>query len=182
MLTHPSTLSDTELVARCLEGDARAWEVLVRRYRRLVWAVALGQGLSEADGEDVFQSTWLRVHEALGSLRSVEGLAGWIAAVARSQCGRLTRRRDLERRTAPLLEERARMAEAPAGEAEAFQSVGAAVDRLAARCRDLLRMLYWERASYAAVTRRLRVPQGSIGPTRARCLEKLRSLMEEDRP
>ena len=178
MLTSPSELPDQVVVARCLEGDARAWEVLVRRYRRLVWAVALGQGLSEADAEDAFQSTWLRVHGSLGNLRSVESLAGWIAAVARSQCGRIRRRRDLDRRIAPVLEEKARRAGGTAADAEAFQGLAAGLDRLAARCRDLLRMLYWEQEPYAAVTRRLGVPHGSIGPTRARCLAKLRSILE----
>lgn len=180
---HPSDRSDAALVASCLEGDGRAWEILVRRYRRLVWSIALTRGLSEDEAEDAFQETWIRVHEALGTLRSVESLTGWIASVARSQVSRAHRGRKRDRRAAEELEGRARIAAAgdSAEEAEAFQEVSAAVDRLAGRCRDLLRMLYGEEASYDLVVERLGMARGSIGPTRARCLEKLRGLVEEGR-
>jgi len=183
MEIHPSDRSDAALVALCRAGDGRAWEVLVRRYRRLVWSIALTRGLTEDEAEDAFQETWVRVHGALGGLRSVESLTGWIASVARSQVSRVHRGRKRDRRAAEEMEGRARLAAAgeSADEAEAFQEVSAAVDRLAGRCRDLLRMLYGEEASYDAVVKKLGMARGSIGPTRARCLGKLKELVEEGR-
>ena len=183
MNLHPSDRSDAELVSLCIEGDGRAWEVLVRRYRRLVWSIALTRGLKEDEAEDAFQETWIRVHGALGTLRQVESLTGWIASVARSQVSRVHRGRKRDRKAAEEMEGRARIAAAgdSADEAERFQEVSAAVDRMAGRCRDLLRMLYGEEASYDAVMKRMRMARGSIGPTRARCLEKLKGLVEEGR-
>lgn len=182
MLTSPSELSDADLVARCLEEDARAWEVLVRRYRRLVWSIALGRGLQEDDAGEAFQRTWVTVHRSLGSLRSVDRLTSWIAAVARSQASRVLRSKSLDRRVAKELEERARAAGDSADAAEEFQDVAGALDRLGGKCRDLLKLLYWEDASYDDVTRATGMAAGSVGPTRARCLAKLRALMEGDAP
>ena len=69
MVLHPSDRSDAELVALCIEGDGRAWEVLVRRYRRLVWSIALTRGLREDEAEDAFQETWLRATDAIHPVR-----------------------------------------------------------------------------------------------------------------
>lgn len=179
MLTSPSDRTDAELVERCLAQDDRAWEVLVRRYRRLVWSVALSRGLREDDAEEVLQATLVQVHRSLDTLRTVDSLAGWIAAVARSRASRILRGRARDRRAEAALEERARAATGEsAEEAERFQAVSAAVDRLSKRCRELLRRLYWEDASYASVARETGMAPGSVGPTRARCLGKLRELLE----
>lgn len=178
MLVSPSDLPDDQLVARCLEEDGRAWEVLVRRYRRLVWSIALSRGLQEDDAAEAFQRTWVTVHRSLRSLRSIDRLTSWIAAVARSQASRVLRSKSLDRRVARELEERARAAGEGTEEAEDFQHVSAALDRLTAKCRDLLRRLYWEEDSYDSVVRATGMAPGSVGPTRARCLAKMREILE----
>ncbi len=147
----------------------------MKRYSSLVHAVVGRAGLKAADAEDAFQSTWIQVWESLGGLRAADRLAGWIAAVARSRVSRTRRGRKVA-----SLESVAEDALATGGAAaaESFQEVRDAVARAGDRCRRLLRLLYWEEVDYAEISRRTGLAVGSIGPTRARCLRRLRDAME----
>jgi RNA polymerase sigma factor (sigma-70 family) len=176
----------SDLVRGAAGGDQGAWNQLVDRYSRLVWAVARGHRLAYADSADVFQTTWLRLVEHLGRLRDPEQLAGWLSTTARHESLRVLR---LGRRELPnddIADGReANGAGDPGPEtallaSEERASVAAAYIRLSERCQALLRLVVAEPGlSYADVASALGIPVGSIGPTRGRCLEQLRRLLDE---
>lgn len=175
---------DHRLVARCLAGDAEAWEALIRRYRRLVYSVPIAFRLSADDADDVFQRVSLKLLENLSRLRRTRGLAAWLMTTTRRECVALSRKRS---RWQSLSEERGEEpAENPEDLAdrlariEAEHALALALERIEPRCRELLTALYIEEPSpsYQELAARLRRPIGSLGPTRARCLRKLRALFE----
>lgn len=166
-----------ELIERAARGDEAAWREIVERYQRLVLATIRGFRLSREDAEDAFQETFLRFHRHLPSLRNPDGVARWLVQTTRRLCldhvGRLQ-----SRPTTPLAEELPDDAPAEDERFEALeraQAVREALARLSPRCRDLLQLLYLEPEprSYREIADRLGMPPGSIGPTRARCLETL---------
>jgi len=177
----PNDPSVTDLVRRASEGDQRAWEVLVDRYAGLVWSVTRAYRLGPSDAADVHQVTWLRLVEHLGRLREPQALPGWIATTARRECITVLRRSgrqipvDIEL-DAPA----ARDVDAPPLDArlvadERADALRAAFDTLPPSCQVLLRLLMADPPpSYQQVSATLDMPIGSIGPTRARCLERLR--------
>jgi RNA polymerase sigma factor (sigma-70 family) len=178
--------STSDLVRDAAGGDQQAWNQLVERYSRLVWAVARGHRLAYADSADVFQTTWLRLVEHLGRLRDPEQLAGWLSTTARHESLRVLR---LGRRERP--DEDVAAGPEPNGHGdpgpestllanEERASVAAAYARLSERCQALLRLVVADPGlSYADVAKALGIPVGSIGPTRGRCLEQLRRLLAE---
>jgi RNA polymerase sigma factor (sigma-70 family) len=184
-------LDDRELIALCLEGEEAAWETIIRRYQRLVYSIPLKAGLGEEAAADVFQSVCVRLVEHLGTLKDRGKLASWLITTTTRECWRSSNRR---RREAPLGEGGDGGAppaglevadERPLPEHEHLQleqqeRVRRAVEALPDRCRALLELLYYneDRPSYEEISRRLDIPVPSIGPTRARCLDKLRKLME----
>jgi RNA polymerase sigma factor (sigma-70 family) len=176
------TADDEALVTRCLAGEARAWDALVSRHGALVWAVARRAGLTPDDEADVFQNTWHIAIEELPRLRRAGAFSSWIAGIARHQTMRVRRGYGIARRAMPhVAKDEAIEAhpDAPLSELEERQKVATAIERIGRRCRDLLRALYYEDDSpaYSDVASRLAMPIGSIGPTRARCLEKLEKEM-----
>jgi RNA polymerase sigma factor (sigma-70 family) len=174
-------LRDGELVARCLRGEARSWEELVRRYRRLVYAVPRRMRLRHEDAEEVLQDTFTTLLEKLAALRDHERLGAWLVVVAQRRALALLQRGARPREVAlpdshdagtdpgalPL-EELVRL--------ERQDAVQRALEQLPERCRALLAALYFEdpTPSYREIARRLGVREGSLGPTRQRCFEKLR--------
>ncbi len=183
MVEDPTT---SDLVRDAAGGDQGAWNQLVDRYSRLVWAVARGHRLAHADSADVFQTTWLRLVEHLGRLRDPEQLAGWLSTTARHESLRVLR---LGRRERPDDDitggGEANGTGDPGPETALLASeerawVAAAYTRLSERCQALLRLVVAEPGlSYADVARALGIPVGSIGPTRGRCLDQLRRLLDE---
>jgi len=178
--------TEAELVAACLAGEARAWEALLERYGRLIWSVALRLGASHAEAEEVFQRTWVVLVERLDTLKRPEGLAAWIASVARHQTWQLF---DEARRSGrvpawegepPGDDRAAEPAETLLLEIERLELLGEAVARLDGRCRALLELLFLTepRPAYREIAERCGIAVGSIGPIRARCLERLRKQME----
>ena len=173
-------MSVEELVAAAAKGDDSAWAELVERYSPLVWGVARAHRLSGADAADVAQTVWLRLVEHLHTLREPAAVPGWLATTARYESLRVIRRsgRELPSDTTPLDERTPSTEPDPAAVVERaaqVEEVAAALDRLPLRCRTLLRALAtWPDASYAEVSAALEMPVGSIGPTRGRCLDRLR--------
>ncbi|MBI5709816.1 MAG: sigma-70 family RNA polymerase sigma factor [Candidatus Eisenbacteria bacterium] len=176
---------DARLVARCLSGDARAWEAMVRRHERLVYAVARSYRLSDPDLGDVFQEVFAALVKGLPSLRDPRSLVRWLSSttdrIARATA--LRRRREQALHTGdPVTLERLAAGGPPVGaELESFERqamVRLAFSALGERCRRLLGALYYEEepASYAELARRLGMPMNSLGPNRARCLERLRDI------
>jgi RNA polymerase sigma factor (sigma-70 family) len=169
---------DATLVTRCLDGDGRAWTLLVERYGPVVWALARRADLSPDDEAEVFQNTWRVAVEELSKLRERAAFAGWIAQITRHQAMRLRRGYGIARRSLPHVAKEdidERHPDESLVELETRRAVGSAVERIGRRCADLLRALYYEEPppAYTEIASRLGMRIGSIGPTRARCLEKL---------
>lgn len=172
-----------DLVDAASRGDQEAWHAIVDRYADLVWAVCRRCRLSDADAADVSQTVWLRVVERLGSLREPEALPGWLVTTTRREAyrvgsstwaARVTASVDAQPWLVPEVasdygpEDCVLQAERRAALREAFSS-------LPDTCQRLIAMLYGpEAASYAEIGERLGMPIGGIGPTRSRCLAKLR--------
>lgn len=169
--------SDLELLDACRAGDQNAWELLVARYERLVFSVALRNGVTRDEAADVSQMTFIALLESITSLRDEQRLASWLMSVARRLAWRQRRRSERER---PL--EQVSSAEDPIAAWERVAVVQQGLQRLGGACRDLLLALYFDPAapSYAEVAERLGRRIGGIGPMRARCLQHLRTLLGED--
>lgn len=171
-----------ELVRAAAEGDPASWNSLVDRYNGLVWSVARAHRLSGADAADVVQTTWLRAVEHLGRLHDPESLGAWLATTARHESLRAIR---LGSRQVPTSMELASDTPDAARvdthllEGERDRALWASLGRLEERCQALLRMLIADPpASYDEISVALDMRIGSIGPTRGRCLERLRDLAE----
>lgn len=170
-------------VAAAASGESRAWNRLVERYSGLVWAVARSYRLDEADAADVSQTTWLRLAEHLHRLRQPERVGGWLATTARNEALRTLRR---SARLVPvdddfdlLMNEEEQEVDHRLLDYERDAALWRAFRALAPPCQRLLRTLMADPApSYADVSATLDMPVGSIGPRRARCLERLRSITE----
>ncbi len=176
--------SDTplcDLVRAARQGDHRAWDTLVARYGGMVWAVARAHRLCEADAADASQATWLKLLEHIGDIKEPKAIGGWLATTARRECLRILRRAS---RVDPLtqtpetadngpeLDERLLTGERDACLWRAFEALGP-------RHQALLRMLAADPApSYEEIGAALGMPIGSIGPTRARALERLRGAID----
>jgi RNA polymerase sigma factor (sigma-70 family) len=176
--------TDAELISSCRRDDVAAWQALVGRYGSMVYSVCRASGLGEADAADITQQTFSILHDSLDRLAADTRLGGWLATVARRHCWRLRARQ--QRETAEAPDELARRIEAGSDAAEVpaaweqLEWLHHGLSLLDERCRELLTELYLrpEPADYAEVAKRLQMAVGSIGPTRARCLEKLRALLE----
>jgi RNA polymerase sigma factor (sigma-70 family) len=169
---------DAALVARCLDDDEDAWNLLVHRHGPLAWAVIRRTGLSPDDAADVYQTTWLAALEQLPRLREPSRFPAWIARTAHLQALRVRRGYGISRRVLsriPLREDDHRVPEDEVSALEERSRVSAALAQIGARCAALLVALYFEcpAPAYRDISARLSMPIGSIGPTRARCLERL---------
>jgi RNA polymerase sigma factor (sigma-70 family) len=170
------------LVTRACEGDQASWEALVDRFASMVMAVARRCGLNTADAADVSQTTWLRLFEHLDRIEQPERVGGWLATTARRESLRLTRMSG--RQISTESDEFTRWGDPPAPAPEASLMNAERNDALSAifaelphRCQCILRPLAGGgEMSYEDLGRLLDMPIGSIGPTRARCLERLRRL------
>ncbi|MEU5696118.1 sigma-70 family RNA polymerase sigma factor [Actinosynnema sp. NPDC020468] len=168
------------LVRAAAAGDQRAWNDIVDRYTPLVLAVIYRHRLRPADAADVNQTLWLRLVEQIGRLRDPDALPGWIATTTRNECLRMLRLQQRTQPFDPLADEEPAGPDGPdlADEllaAERRQAVRDGFRELTEQCRVLLtRLLEDPPPSYALVSEELAMPVGSIGPTRIRCLEKLR--------
>ena len=182
---------DAELVRRCRAGEAAAWAALVRRYQRLVRAVVLRAGFDEHAAADVFQTVFTRLYEQLPRLTQPDRLQAWIVTTAKREALRTRERNQRnvsltpEDEDAPALTDQladdAPLAEEALSELQQLHRLRQGLDRLDPRCRDLLTLLFADdddRLPYDEIGRRMDMPPGSIGPTRARCLGKLRKLVE----
>jgi RNA polymerase sigma factor (sigma-70 family) len=178
--------TDESLVQACRSGDGAAWGALVARYQRLVYAIPRKIGLDEQACDDVFQHVFVRLLEHLDRIENPARLGVWIVTTTKHEAWRLARQArrvttlaDDDQSAAPLLDENPLPDEVAERLVEQHE-VRIALAALDARCRTLLTALYYEPEppSYAELAARVGLPEGSIGPTRARCLEKLRRLLK----
>jgi RNA polymerase sigma factor (sigma-70 family) len=172
------------VVHRAAAGDMRAWNRLVDQYGRLIWSITAEFRLTESDAADVVQTTWLRLLEHIDDIEQPTKVGSWLAVTARHECLRIVTARkrlvlgqdvedlafavphDPDIDEALLADERAK-------------DVRRALSRLPRQSQRLLEMLMADPPiSYAEISTELGLPVGSIGPTRGRCLAKLRLLLQ----
>ena len=176
-------------VGACLErarsGETAALGDVVRELNPLLWHVARAEGLTAEEAADVVQTTWLELLRRLHDIRSPRAVTSWLVTAARREAWRV---RELSRRQVPdgagQLESAADPDPGP-GERlladERDQALWRHFQLLPERCRSLLRIVAQvARPDYAAVAEAMGMPVGSIGPTRGRCLAKLRALLQAD--
>ncbi len=173
------------LVRGAATGDQCSWDALVDEFAGMVWAVARAHRLGDADAADVSQATWLRLFEHVNKLREPALVGAWLATTARREC--LCILRGVPQRTIRFGEDTPEQEspEAPAGEAlliaERDQALWRGFERLRASDQALLRLLTADpRPPYEAISAALDMPIGSIGPTRARALQRLRQELARD--
>jgi RNA polymerase sigma factor (sigma-70 family) len=171
------------LVNEAGNGNEAAWGTIVDRFSGLVWSTTRAHRLSAAEAADAAQSTWLRLVENLDRIEDPERLGAWLATTARRECLRIIR---MGKREMPSDEEW--MFESDSGETvearllarERDEALWQAFREIEERCQALLRLVCApEPPSYEEVSAALEIPIGAIGPTRARCLEKLRRQLDE---
>lgn len=173
------------LVRSAAAGDRAAWERLVDQYSRLLWAMTRDFKLAESDAADVVQATWLRLLEHIDRIEYPERIGSWLATTARHEC--------LRRLTAckrvVLVEDDHDAFSGAAGHQpdvderllaeERAQAVRDALSTLPSRWQQLLELLMADPpVSYTEISDQLGVPIGSIGPTRSRCLDRLRLMLQ----
>lgn len=174
-LGNADAVPDTKLVRRCLDGDQTAWTQLIERYQRLIYSVARVWCQDADELSDIFQATCLDLYRGLPEVRDAQALPAWLITVAR-------------RRAIASMKTRVPIAEAVEGTEEFVDQVQAierehalerAILQLPERCRELVNLLYFNvnQPSYVEISEKLGMPVASIGPTRARCLDKLRKLL-----
>ena len=178
--------TDKELVMSCRQGNESSWQALVDRYQRLVYAVPRRAGLNEDQAGEVFQEVFVTLFEKMNEINEPDRLHAWLVTTARRKTWRLLSKErsrqslqtgeddealvvvddsPLPDETLVRLEEQHRIRKALAG--------------LGDRCQQLLIMLYYqtETPPYSEIAAIMGTPEGSIGPTRARCLKKLLKLL-----
>lgn len=179
------TASRTALLEGARRGEQAAWDDLVSDFSSLVWSIARGYRLPDEDAADAVQMTWLRLVENLDRIRDAERLPGWLATTARRECLQVLRRSGRE---IPTFDDAPQLSVDPAPPVdtallldERDRAVWSAFSVLGERCRRLLRVLMASPPpSYREVSAALAMPVGSIGPTRQRCLEDLRRIVQTD--
>jgi len=177
------SVPDNELIGRCLRRDQVAWRELIRRYRRLIYSIPIAYRLPDPD--EIFQSVAVKLFQHLGKLKKRESLGAWITITARRECLATKKRqqRSLSIEDHPETEfaEDAPDVVQAIDDLECEHTLLIAMEKLDALCRALLRALYIEdpTPSYKEVAERLERPIGSLGPTRGRCLGKLRDHYDE---
>jgi RNA polymerase sigma factor (sigma-70 family) len=175
-------------LAACLEraqaGDRSALDEVVRELDPLLWRVARSQGLGVEEAADVVQTAWLALVRRLREIRSPQALTAWLVTAVRREAWH---ERGRSRRTVPDEDALVALPDPAPGGAERLltderdRALWTAVRRLPRRCQELLRIVaHLDRPDYDAVSAALGMPRGSIGPTRGRCLAKLRALLLAD--
>jgi RNA polymerase sigma factor (sigma-70 family) len=177
--------SDEALVSACRRGDEAAWEILIRRYQRLVYTVPHRAGLDEHLCADVFQSVFVKLVEKIDQLDQPSRISAWLVTTARRETWRIIRQARSHGESLDDDDERLDIPDdQPIPEEmmlrlEQNHLVRLGVDSLDERCRTLLVQLFYQPdpPSYAEIAATMGTSEGSIGPTRARCLQKLLRLL-----
>jgi RNA polymerase sigma factor (sigma-70 family) len=173
------------LVRRAASGDRTAWEGLVDQFSRLLWAITRDFKLAESDAADVVQATWLRLLEHIDRIEYPERIGSWLATTARHECLRHLAAR---KRVMPIEDDHEAFTGAVGHQPdvderllaeERAQAVRVALSTLPSRSQRLLELLMADPpVSYTEISDQLGLPIGSIGPTRGRCLERLRLVLQ----
>ena len=180
--------TDKELLIACRNGDELSWEVLVDRYQRLIYTIPRRAGLNQDQASEVFQDVFLTLLEKIDDINDPDRLHAWLVTAARRKTWRLlAKERSLkgvdeeDEDGQALIVDSNPLPDEALLRLEEQHRVRTAVAELDDRCQRLLTMLYYETEppSYAEIAEAFGTSEGSIGPTRARCLKKLLRLLEE---
>lgn len=173
------------LLTRAQDGDREQLREIVAELTPLLWHVARSQGLARDDAEDVVQSVWLSLVARLAQVRTPSALIAWLVTATKRESWRL--RNDRQRTRALGVDELAQVADSAVPPEdlviadERLRFVRESLEHLTPRCAELLRLLaVADRPDYDVVARALGMPKGSIGPSRGRCLAKLRAILIAD--
>jgi len=167
--------SVVDLVSAARAGDRQAWDALVERFSPLIWSICRRHQLSRDDAEDVSQSIWLRLVNHLDKIREPAALAGWLSTATRRECQHLwSRAVTCELDTETVRDERAGVDQDLLA-SERHAALREAFAQLPQDGQELIGMLIADPpVPYAEISSRLGIPVGSIGPTRSRCLDRMR--------
>ena len=182
--------SDMQLVLACRRGDQVAWERLIRRYQRLIYAIPLRAGLDEDHAAEIFQDVFTTLFQKLNDIEEPEKLQAWLVTttrrktlheISRAQVRRSHVTTDEPTQVTTFIRDEAPLPDEQLVILEEQHHIRTALSSLDSRCRRLLEMLFYlaEPPSYADIAASLGIPEGSIGPTRARCLAKLLRLLKK---
>jgi len=173
----------TDIWEGVLEGDHHAWERLVDRYAALVYTVAVRSGLRPGDAEDCMQQVWLALYTGRTRVERPESLPAWLVSTTRRKAARILRRQKTAGRA------RREMSSPPPEvtpdelivKLQRRAQLEVALERLDDRCRALMHAVFFAESdkSYREIARDLAIPVNSLGPTRARCLKKLKKILED---
>jgi RNA polymerase sigma factor (sigma-70 family) len=188
-------LNDEQLLAQCRAGRQAAWSTLVRRYQRLVYTVPRRAGLSDEAAADVFQTTFSRLVEHLARIEDAARVRAWLVTTAKRET---LRQLEAARRVVDLagaahddddaeddpferMPSEDPLPEVLLSELQQHDRLRRAVDRLDPKSRRFVELLFLQEDAlpYAEIAARLGIAEGSIGPTRARCLAKLRTILDQ---
>jgi RNA polymerase sigma factor (sigma-70 family) len=177
---------DQRLVEECLDGRSEAWETLIDKYKNLIFSIPIKYGLPADDANEIFQEVCLKLLSELPRLRKPQAIAGWLIKVTWHDCvhWRIKERRRWagERE---LCSQHAVVSQPNADcvfdEIAREQTLRETISELELRCRRLIQMLFYSARAipYEEVARHLKIATGSIGSIRMRCLQRLRSRLEE---
>jgi RNA polymerase sigma factor (sigma-70 family) len=176
----PAVIDIAPVLEAAAAGDPQAWETLIHQFSGLITSVTWSYHLSPADAADVAQSVWLSLFENIGRIREPQALAGWIRTVAQNACRRLLRRAGRELPTIDVdMVEPPEPVEDKLLEAQRKAALARALETLPVRQRSLMQVLIQDPApSYEAASNMLGMAIGSVGPTRQRSIDRLRSHVE----
>jgi RNA polymerase sigma factor (sigma-70 family) len=173
-----------EIVRAAAAGDDSSWETLVSEFNGMVWAVARAHRLGDAEAGDVVQSTWVKLIEHLADLKDPARVGGWLATTARRECLRVLRGAKRQLLVGDEMPEFEAPDASPDRElliTERDAALWRAFSRLRPRDQALLRLLMADpRPAYEEISAALNLPIGSIGPTRARALERLQRELDAE--
>ncbi|HWW77138.1 MAG TPA: sigma-70 family RNA polymerase sigma factor [Pyrinomonadaceae bacterium] len=182
--------SDEELLAGCRRGEQSAWEALVVRYQRLIYTIPRRAGLDEDAASEIFQDVFAALLESIQTIEQPSRLQAWLVTTAKRKTWRAVGRAKSLRPFADDDEAGGEMYDIPDERVlpeealvrlEEQHLVRAALAELDERCRRLIQMLFYapEPPPYAEIAAALGTTEGSIGPTRARCLKKLLDVLRK---
>jgi RNA polymerase sigma factor (sigma-70 family) len=177
---------DDRLIRECIDGNQEAWDGLINRYKNLIYSIPIKQGMSQDDAAEIFQQVCLRLVAELPNLRDPGCLPAWLIAVSWHECSHFFRH--AQRYESIEADDQSSQVPSPADAPESLllgseqeQILREAILQIAPRCRELLRMLFFEAPArtYEDVAQSLGLTRNSVGFIRMRCLRRLRRLLEK---
>jgi RNA polymerase sigma factor (sigma-70 family) len=185
--------SDAELFIDCKNGSKKAWEALIRRFQRLIYTIPRRAGLSEDQAADVFQVVFSRAFDNLHSISQPERIQAWLVTTAKRETLSILRQgkrtvsisaNDDDEDAKPFdIEDENPLPDETLEQLQLQRQLRAAVEQLDPKSQEFVKLVFLqdEPLPYSEVAKRLGISEGSIGPTRTRCMEKLRAIMAQNK-